>query len=294
MDLHFGVPDYTPEQVPNRMENFVFDQYHLVGTNQCIKFMDALYDHDYEMDYHYTHDRESATQEQIAAAGLALMFNTGWLKEPAFVDWKQMSYVVYMNDEYNYLYNVFFLDKFLEEIDDPKLKIAIIKHLRKFYYPRNNRDLNLLLVREEIASKTVKEEKKKTPKISIGSQTINIGCTINNAQQTAQPSQSSDDISSGTPESDSGSSSSAPNNSEKQLFSRITKAAYDKGIAQQIEDELRSAAVSAPKLVKCIRTNEALGYLDTQNLNSTELYYLLHQHFNLSFKVRTFQIYRAK
>jgi len=292
MDLHFGVPDYTPEQVPNRMENFVFDQYHLVGTNQCIKFMDALYDHDYEMDYHYTHDRESATQEQIAAAGLALMFNTGWLKEPAFVDWKQMSYVVYIDDVY--IENiVFFLDKFLEEIDDPKLKIAIIKHLRKFYYPRN-RDLNLLLERELIASKTVKEEKKKTPKISIGSQTINIGCTINNAQQTAPQSQSSDDVSSGTPESDSGSSSSAPNNSEKQLFSRITKAAYDKGIAQQIEDELRSAAVSAPKLVKCIRTNEALGYLDTQNLNSTELYYLLHEHFNLSFKVRTFQTYRAK
>ena len=282
MDLHFGEPDYTPEQVPDRMRDFVFDQYHLVGTDQCIRFMDALYDHDYEMDYHYMHDRESATQEQIAAAGLALMFNTGWLTEPAFVDWKEMSYAVYLLDM-DTLKDIFVFDKFLEKIADSKLKIAIIKHLRKFYYPRN-RDLNLLLEREFIASNTVREEKTKTPNINIGSQTINIGCTINNGQQPTQPSPSS--VNSSSPASDT--------NSEKHLFSRITKAAYDKGIAQQIDDELRSASVSAPKLVKCIRTNEALGYLDTQNLSSVELYNLLHEHFNLSFKLRTFQIYRAK
>lgn len=78
------------------------------------------------------------------------------------------------------------------------------------------------------------------------------------------------------------------------FFCCITQSAIDSGHAGQVEDELRSASVSAPKLVKCIRTNEALGYLDTQNLSSVELYNLLHEHFNLSFKLRTFQIYRAK
>lgn len=73
------------------------------------------------------------------------------------------------------------------------------------------------------------------------------------------------------------------------LFCRITKAAYDKGVAQEVEDELRSACVSAPKLVKAIRTNEALGYLDTKNLTSKELYDMLNEHFGLPFKVRTFQ-----
>lgn len=73
------------------------------------------------------------------------------------------------------------------------------------------------------------------------------------------------------------------------LFCRITKAAYDKGVAQEVEDELRSACVSAPKLVKAIRTNEALGYLDTKNLTSKELYDMLNEHFRLPFKVRTFQ-----
>ena len=73
------------------------------------------------------------------------------------------------------------------------------------------------------------------------------------------------------------------------LFCRITKAAYDKGVAQEVEDELRSACVSAPKLVKAIHTYEALGYLDTKNLSSKQLYDLLNEHFGLPFKVRTFQ-----
>jgi hypothetical protein len=76
------------------------------------------------------------------------------------------------------------------------------------------------------------------------------------------------------------------------LFCRITQAAYDKGVAQTVDNELRSAAVSAPKLVKAIKTNEALGYLDTKNLNSAVLYKLLYEHFGLGFGLRTFQKYR--
>ena len=78
------------------------------------------------------------------------------------------------------------------------------------------------------------------------------------------------------------------------LFCRITQTAHDKGIALQVENELRSACVSAPKLIKVIRTNEALGYLDTQNLSSVDLFNLLNEHFALPFKLRTFQDYRSK
>ena len=78
------------------------------------------------------------------------------------------------------------------------------------------------------------------------------------------------------------------------LFCCITQQARDKGKAQQVEAELKSACTSAPKLVKAIRTNEALGYLDTQNLSSVELYNLLNEHFGLSFKLRNFDTYRSK
>ena len=50
----------------------------------------------------------------------------------------------------------------------------------------------------------------------------------------------------------------------------------------------------APKLIKTINFYEALGYLDTKNLSSTDLYDLLEEHFHLMFKVRTFQDYRSK
>ena len=78
------------------------------------------------------------------------------------------------------------------------------------------------------------------------------------------------------------------------LFSRITPSAHAAGAAPSLEAELRSASVSAPKLVKVIRTNERLGYLDTLNLSSTTLYELLNEHFNLPFKVRAFQNARSK
>ena len=89
-------------------------------------------------------------------------------------------------------------------------------------------------------------------------------------------------------------SSSEAQVSNSSLFSRITQAAYDKGVAQTVEDELRGACTSAPKLIRAIRFNESMGYLNTQNLSSAFLYRLLDEHFGLAFKLRTFQDYRSK
>ena len=77
-------------------------------------------------------------------------------------------------------------------------------------------------------------------------------------------------------------------------FCRITEEAYEKGKAKAVEEELRRACVSAPKLVAAIRTNEALDYLDTQNLSSKELYELLNEHFNLPFTGHNFTVYRSR
>lgn len=82
--------------------------------------------------------------------------------------------------------------------------------------------------------------------------------------------------------------------SNHSLFSRITQTAYDKGATQAVEDELRGACTSAPKLIRAIRFNEAMGYLNTRTLSSAFLYRLLDEHFGLSFKLRNFQDYRNK
>ncbi len=110
----------------------------------------------------------------------------------------------------------------------------------------------------------------------------------------SQGQQTIDVLPSSSANRDSSSDSPALDSENTHLFCCITKAAYDKGIAQQVEDELRSACVSAPKLVKAIKTNEALGYLDTKNLTSEELFDLLNEHFGLHFKPRNFRYYRSK
>ena len=80
---------------------------------------------------------------------------------------------------------------------------------------------------------------------------------------------------------------------KQSFFCCITEEAYKQGKAQQVENDLRSACISAPKLVKVIRLNEALGYLDTKYINSKELYDLLNEHFGLPFKPRNFAKYRS-
>lgn len=78
------------------------------------------------------------------------------------------------------------------------------------------------------------------------------------------------------------------------FFCRITDEARRNDKAKAVEEELRCACISAPKLIKAIRTNEALGYLSTKHLSSIELYNLLHEHFNLPFKSHNFAKYRSK
>lgn len=81
---------------------------------------------------------------------------------------------------------------------------------------------------------------------------------------------------------------------QRSLFCRITEEAYEKGHAKAVEEELRRACISAPKLIAVIRTNEALGYLNTQNLSSAELHKLLDEHFHLPFQKHNFTKYRSK
>lgn len=95
------------------------------------------------------------------------------------------------------------------------------------------------------------------------------------------------------PENDS-SSPAATNESQSKLFPCITKAAYDAGKAESVNDELRSASVSAPKLIKALNLNEALGYVDTKNMNSIDLYNLLDDCYELKFGPRNFSLYRSK
>lgn len=83
--------------------------------------------------------------------------------------------------------------------------------------------------------------------------------------------------------------------SEDGHFTLLTAQCIKEGKVRDIEAELRSAAKgSAAKLIKCIRTNEALGYVDTKNMTSQALYDALKEFFGLKYSVRNFTIARNK
>lgn len=121
---------------------------------------------------------------------------------------------------------------------------------------------------------------------TIGTQNNN--CTIYNAPVTINQYDKSSEV------------SSQPSEvtevvAEEQHFPLLTAQCIKEGKAQKVEDELRSAAKgSAQKLIKCIRTNEALGYLDTKNMSSQALYDALNAYFGLKYSVRNFTIARNK
>ncbi len=76
-------------------------------------------------------------------------------------------------------------------------------------------------------------------------------------------------------------------------FALLTAQCIQEGKAEAVEAELRSAANgSAAKLVAAIRTNEALGYLDTKNMSSQALYDALNAYFGLRYKYQNFAKYR--
>ena len=80
---------------------------------------------------------------------------------------------------------------------------------------------------------------------------------------------------------------------EEQQFALLTAQCIKEGKTQAVEAELRSAASgSAQKMMQCIRTNEALGYIDTKNLSSQALYDALNARFGLKYSVRNFTKYR--
>ena len=76
-------------------------------------------------------------------------------------------------------------------------------------------------------------------------------------------------------------------------FALLRAQCIQEGKAEAVEAELRSAANgSAAKLVAAIRTNEALGYLDTKNMSSQALYDALNAYFGLRYKYQNFAKYR--
>ena len=148
------------------------------------------------------------------------------------------------------------------------ISVAIIAYL----VYKNNKLQNII--------RTMEEEKRVT-NIGYNVEQMTINMSGGTLVQHADLVQASGEV---VVEKTAGGSSQPSAGASDAFFCRITDEARKNDKAKAVEEELRCACISAPKLIKAIRTNEALGYLSTKHLSSIELYNLLHEHFNLPFK----------
>lgn len=134
--------DYTYEQVKEELTAFHYDQYHLIDPRNAIAFRNVFFRHKYDRS-EYSGVNTYYYEQDLAKEGLLLMFNTGWLKEPAFVNWYLFRGVAYQD-------GAVALDRFLECIDNPHMRVAIAQHIKEFVYPKESL-FALILEREKIA-----------------------------------------------------------------------------------------------------------------------------------------------
>ena len=134
--------DYTYEQVQEELKVFHYDQYHLIDPRTAIAFRNVFHRYKYDRSEYRGVDTYYYEQD-LAKEGLLLMFNTGWLKEPAFVNWYLFKGVAYID-------GAVALDRFLELINDQHMRVTIAQHIKAFVYP-NETLFALILEREKIA-----------------------------------------------------------------------------------------------------------------------------------------------
>lgn len=140
-------------------------------------------------------------------------------------------------------------------------------------------------------SQELQDMKQQISQYNIDTQYNNYG-TIYNAPVTINNNYAAAPAGTGCAQTEDVAEATAP---EEQRFALLTAQCIQEGKAQAVEAELRSAASgSAQKLMQCIRTNEALGYLDTKNMSSQALYNELNAYFGLTYKYQNFAKYRRE
>ena len=138
----------------------------LANTQICYKY--------YTHDYHKDKFRQYMTQERlkdltIALWGLYQMFDDGWIKSPAFVDWRDFDTQLRHYGMYIFDRSVD-MEKFIKPIYNPEARVSILKYFKdnieyfipdKYTRKKMRPEINLLLSRHNNALKVHNEELKR-------------------------------------------------------------------------------------------------------------------------------------
>ena len=139
------------------MEDCECDEIWKANMQKCRLY--HIYSHELDSDKYAVYaQQEHYSDSNIAYWGLSEMFNDGWLKSPAFVDWKEMLYCVSQRN----------INNFLLDIYEPQQRVELLTYLIKnaeFIYGEWKKEvtpkLKELLETHKAAAKLRKEELKR-------------------------------------------------------------------------------------------------------------------------------------
>lgn len=173
------IEDWTEHREEWLREDCECNEYSLANEDCC--YLYYKFDYDPEK-FEQWRQQNNYSKNLIAYWGLCRMFDDGWIKSPAFVDWRHFEGVLDSIGLYIFLRSSD-TERFIREFNNPDDRVAILKHFkdninfiikdkdtRKFMLPvfRNLLSIQqeaLKLHNEELKRKAAAEKaKNKTPK----------------------------------------------------------------------------------------------------------------------------------
>ena len=159
------IEDWTEFRELWILEDCECSAFALANRERCFRYY--TFDYDMNLFHKYMH-QEGYTEATVAYWGLEKMFDDGWIKSPAFVDWKNMLFIYRMDEIIN----------FVRLIYEPDMRVRIIKYFIDnadfLYGPKEKKqyipELKNLLINLSEAARIHREELKKQTTIDITQQ----------------------------------------------------------------------------------------------------------------------------
>ena len=116
--------DCTKQREEWLFEDCGCDAYRLADKDKCCRYYKFDYD---PVKFQQWMQQHNYSEDLIAYWGLSQMFDDGWIKSPAFVDWRHFGNVL-SNIGLYIFYRSKHTEDFIQEFNNPEDRVAILKH----------------------------------------------------------------------------------------------------------------------------------------------------------------------
>ena len=120
------IEDWTEHREQWLCEDCECNEYSLANRDCCYLYYKLDYDPE---KFEQWRQQNNYTKNLIAYWGLCRMFDDGWIKSPAFVDWRHFEGVLDSIGLYIF-WRISDTERFIQEFNNPDDRVAILKHFK--------------------------------------------------------------------------------------------------------------------------------------------------------------------